>query len=166
MRTAAANKSLAGVRSALDRLEEQDSNRSLYDRLRYPNYQSFFTLPGCVVRAMRAETERSLVLCAIALKRYALKHQGASPPALESLVPDFLPSVPTDYMDGKPMKFRVKTDGSSVLYSVGEDGKDNGGDASLAIDKSNRRDLWSRKDLIWPAPATPEETEAFREAEK
>jgi len=166
MRTAAADKSLLKVRSALSRLEEQDATRNLYDRLRYPQYQSFFTLPRCVVRAMRAETERSLVLCAIALKRYALRHEGAAAPNLEALVPDFLPSVPTDYMDGLPMKYRFNGDGSFVLYSVGEDGKDDGGNASLAPGKSSLRDLWSRKDLIWPAPATAAEIEAFREAEK
>lgn len=165
MRTAAARKSLADVNSALSRLADRAASRNIYDRLRYPRTNSILSLWRCVIRAMRAETERSIVLCAIALKRYAGRH-GAAPSVLGLLVPDFLASVPTDYMDGKPLKYHLNGDRSFVLYSAGEDGRDDGGDTSLAAGKSNLHDVWSRKDYVWPAPATTEETEALGTMQK
>lgn len=112
-------------------------------------------------KVFRAESQRSLVLCAIGLKRYSLRH-GKLPATLDALVPEFLPSVPVDYMDGKAVKYRHNENGSFTIYSVGEDGKDDGGDLSLSPETSTWRDLWKRRDYVWPAPATPEEVEAAR----
>ena len=160
-RTAAATKSFAGVRSAIDQYESEISDRSFYDRLRYPNPQSPITLSRVVNKAMRAETERSMVICAISLKRYALRH-GKPPASLDSLVPAFVEFVTVDYMDGQPMKYHLNPDGSFVLYSVGEDANDDGGDAALRTGRTNLRNLWERKDFVWPAVASTEETETYR----
>jgi hypothetical protein len=161
-RTAANKKSLAAFQPALSRLDEAAQLNSTYDRLRYPNSQSAFTLSRTIEKAMRAETERSITICAIALKRSSLRH-GKLPPNLAALVPEFLTSVPMDYMDGRPMKYHPNADGTFTLYSVGEDGKDDGGDGSLLPDKPNIRNLWFRRDFIWPLPALPEEVEAYRQ---
>ncbi len=110
---------------------------------------------------MQTETDRSLTLCAIALKRHLTRH-GRLPATLDALVPDFLPAVLVDYMDGKPMKYRLNTDGTFTLYSVGGDGKDDGGDAALLDGRKSTRSLWARKDFVWPAPALPEEIETYR----
>ena len=138
-----------------------------YDNWRFGmSAQSLGSLSRATVKSARAETTRSIVLCAIALKRYSLRHRQL-PPSLDALVPEILPSVPVDYMDGKPMKYRLNPDGSFTLYSVGENGKDDGGDASLLSGKTNARNLWDRKDFIWPSPAVPDEVEAYhKEAEK
>ena len=88
---------------------------------------------------------------------------GPNPPAaLDVLVPEFLATVPIDYMDGKPIKYRLDAGGAFVLYSVGTDGHDDGGDTALLPDKTNRRNLWDRKDCVWPAPALPDEITAYR----
>ncbi|MPN02478.1 hypothetical protein SDC9_149694 [bioreactor metagenome] len=63
-------------------------------------------------------------------------------------------------MDGKPLKFHLESAGGFKLYSVGEDGNDDGGDVSRDPD-STRYGLWYRKDVVWPAPATAE-VEAWR----
>jgi len=65
-------------------------------------------------------------------------------------------------MDGKPIKYALKADGSFLLYSVGEDGQDDGGSNEMLPKKTNSNNLWERKDFVWPAPASPEETEAWR----
>lgn len=96
-----------------------------------------------------------------ALKRFALRH-GGPPQSLDALAPEFLRSIPVDYMDGKPIKFRPLPTGGFVLYSVGEDGKDDGGDASLRPGKTNSRMIWDRNDAVWPAPATAKELQAYR----
>jgi len=71
--------------------------------------------------------------------------------------------MPMDYMDGKPLRFRHNADGSFTLYSVGENLNDDGGDTSLLSDKEGMRNLWFKKDYVWPAPATLEAVEAYRE---
>lgn len=113
------------------------------------------------VKSARSETDRSMVLCAIALKRYSLRHSKPAPD-LNALVPEFLPSVPTDYMDGKPLKYRLNADGAWLLYSVGNDGRDDGGDPSPAKPDQTYPLIWRGKDVVWPSPAKPEEIEAWR----
>ena len=97
--------------------------------------------------AVRAETERALTLAAIAVKRYQLRH-GALPPSLEALTPEFLPTLPYDPMSGKALCYRLKPDGGFLLYSVGEDGKDDGGDPRPA--SGNTYGLWEGRDAVWP----------------
>ena len=53
------------------------------------------------------------------------KH-GKHPEKLSELVPEFLPAVPPDPYDGRPLRPR-RGEGGLVLYSVGRDRKDDGG---------------------------------------
>jgi hypothetical protein len=162
MRDAARQPSYADALPKIEQFQEAIRNRNFYDRLRFPSAeQSLRVLAGVVKRAMRAETDRSLTLGAIALKRYELRH-GQPPETLAALVPEFLPAVPVDYMDGKPLKYRRNANGGFVLYSVGENGKDDGGDTTLPPDKTHLRNVWFRQDVVWPAPALPEEVAAWR----
>ena len=138
------------------------SHQNFYNDWRFGmSAQSLASLSLSMVKAARAETDRSMVLCAIALKRYSLRH-SKSAPDLNALVPEFLPSVPTDCMDGKPMKYRLNANGTWLLYSVGNDGRDNGGDPSPAKSDQTYPLIWRGKDVVWPSPATPEEIEAWR----
>jgi hypothetical protein len=162
---AESEKSLAAIEPDLFRLLEPATRTSYYNNLRYPQNSSFGALANSLKRSMRAETERSLVLTAISLKRYALR-SGKSPATLQSLVPEFLPSVPIDYMDGQPIRYRLEPDNTSILYSVGEDYKDDGGDSSLQPGKTSTRNIWYRKDLVWPEPALPHEIETFRKEKR
>ena len=104
------------------------------------------------------EIERSLLVTAIALKRFHLKH-GSYPAELSALTPEILREPWRDPMDGKPLRYRLNPDGSFLLYSVGDDGVDNGGDPSLpkpSSDGSAKR-WWQARDAVWPQPATREE---------
>ena len=114
---------------------------------------------------MRVETERSVVITAVALKRFQLRH-GKLPETLDVLIPDFVPAVPVDYMDGKSIKYKLNPDGHFLLYSVGEDGQDDGGSTDLKPGKTNSRSIWDRKDFVWPAHATPEELESYYKEER
>jgi hypothetical protein len=160
-RAATTNRSFATVEPALKGFHEYPASMNFYDKLRYPTPITILTLVGVINKAMHAETDRSLTICDVALKRYRLRH-GSLPPSLDALVPEFLASVPIDYMDGKPIKYRLDSGGAFILYSVGEDGKDDGGDTALLPDKTNLRMLWNRKDYVWPAPAQPDEITAYR----
>nr|MDQ2800452.1 hypothetical protein [Armatimonadota bacterium] len=74
----------------------------------------------------RSETENSLLLVSLALQAYKSDH-GAYPPALSALVPAYLKVIPDDPCAASgPLHYKLS--GSKyVLYSVGPDGKDDGG---------------------------------------
>lgn len=61
---------------------------------------------------------------AIALELYRRRH-GAWPATLAELIPDLLPEIPLDRYDGAPLRYRL-IQGKPVIYSVGEDGNDDG----------------------------------------
>jgi len=89
----------------------------------------------------------------IALKRYNLR-VGNHPPNLEALVPELLSAVPMDLMSAQPMGYWLNPDGSFTLYSAGEDGRDDGGDATPSSATSGF-DLWSGRDAVWPVASEP-----------
>lgn len=64
---------------------------------------------------------------AIAVRRYQLAHAGATPDRLSDLVPQYLTAVPRDPFGGGELRYRRDPDAFTV-YSVGLDGKDDGGD--------------------------------------
>ena len=121
-------------------------------KLRY--FMSLMSLPNFMKageRALEVETERQMMLAVIVLKRFQLRH-GQLPASLEAVVPEFLPTVPYDYMSAKPLCYRLKSDGGYVLYSVGLDGKDDGGDPSSS--PGVPPGLWGGRDAVWPSPET------------
>jgi hypothetical protein len=117
--------------------------RYLLTSLSLPNYGRALEV------AIRRETERRLTLVALALKRHELRHRKL-PPDLSALVPEFLKAVPIDPMSGNALVYRLNADGTFALYSVGDDGKDDGGDPHPIEPKSP--ELWAGRDVVWPAP--------------
>ena len=125
--------------------------------------ESVLTTSAYVKRVMRVEVAREMMITAIALKRHQIKY-GKYPPNLNSLVPEFISVVPHDSVDGKPLRYRLNTDGTFLLYSVGENSKDDGGSPALekGIEGSNFNWLNPHAlDWVWPQPATPEEIKDF-----
>lgn len=55
------------------------------------------------------------------------RRTGAYPVSAEQLVPRDLPALPVDRFDGKPLRIRTSADGSLVVYSVGANRVDDGG---------------------------------------
>jgi hypothetical protein len=85
-----------------------------------PNVDVFL---GAVVRH---QAHLAGVECLTAVRRYALRH-GSLPENLEVATREAgLKAVPTDPYSGGPMHYKV-IDGKPVVYSVGSDGKDDGG---------------------------------------
>jgi hypothetical protein len=102
-----------------------------------------------------------LVITAIALKRYHLQ-RSSYPENLNALVPAFLRAVPKDPWDGKSLRYRTLPEGGFVLYSVGKDGEDNGGDATPDHTGNPAAFDFVGKDFLWPRLATPAEVEQYR----
>lgn len=113
--------------------------------------------PRAVERIMVAHTTRDLAAIALALRRFQFR-EGRWPRDLRELVPGFLPAPPIDPWDGKPLRYRLDPEGRPILYSVGPDGVDQGGDATAAEGVAPAYySLWRGRDLVWPRPATPDE---------
>ena len=100
--------------------------------------------------AMKNLTLHELVRTSIALRRYGLRY-GRGAPELGALVPEFLPRKPMDLMDGRPLRYRLHKGGSILLYSVGENGRDDKGDYRRA-DEDNGGRCWpcEAPDWVWP----------------
>jgi len=100
------------------------------------------------------QTSRNVIVAAIALKRYELRHHQL-PATLEALTPDLLQTVSIDFMDGQPLRYRPNTDGTFLLYSVGDNRVDDGGDPSRAKGVTGSYYDWqnpSALDWVWPQP--------------
>jgi hypothetical protein len=74
----------------------------------------------------RNQTLVSEAYIACGLERYRLAH-GEYPETLGALVPQYAEKLPHDLVDGQGLKYRRTTEGRFVLYSVGWNGKDDGG---------------------------------------
>ncbi len=127
---------------------------------------------GLLRRAAEAETRRRLIVTAVALERFAIQHKSY-PPSLRDLVPAFLPAITTDFMDGQELRYRRGEDGRYVLYSVGLDGVDNGGQMvdseRLGGRYPMRRAAASGRfntDMVWPRPATQSELDSFEQKQR
>src|SRR5204863_9401680 len=104
-----------------------------------------------------------LLVTAIQLKRYHLHHH-AVPAELAALVPDFTSQIPGDPINGEPLRYRTNSDGSFLLYSVGDDAVDNGGDLTMpetVASSGTYRQWWKARDAVWPLPAAPEEIQNY-----
>jgi hypothetical protein len=119
---------------------------------------SVSSLERTIHRVMAIEVQRQLTITAIALKRFQQRH-GHYPRDLSVLVPEFLKGAPLDPVDGRPLRYRLQSDGSYTLYSVGENGIDEGGNPNP--EPPARSTSWQRgRDWVWPRPANDSEIEA------
>jgi hypothetical protein len=141
-----------------------NAGEAFFTALKIPDFRGILgdnSFGSVVERALRAETARNLVVTAIALKRFQLK-DGKWPEKLADLAPEFLAAVPIDPYDGKPLKYHPNSDGTYLLYAVGENGVDDGGDPSTGSSRLSWQDR-SARDWVWPQPATPAEVEYYYE---
>ena len=95
--------------------------------------------------ALNAQTHIELALAACALERYYLAHQQY-PETLQELVPDYLDASPRDPMTHEPWHYRRDEERGFRLYTVGKNGRDDGGESQDDI-------LWSVEAV---APKLPE----------
>jgi len=117
--------------------------------------QSIVSLSQIFNKVMATETARQMTITAIALQRCKLAH-GGYPDTLASLVPEFLVAVPPDPVDGRPLRYRRQEDGTFLLYSVGENGMDDGGNPALDGKVKSKNFYWQNHhalDWVWPQPA-------------
>jgi hypothetical protein len=149
-RIAAQARSFVAGRSQA-RLNDRSLKPWFAERQLLPFLSSIFGLEdgiSVVSKAAQIETQREMNRAVVALKRYQLRH-AALPSDLAALVPEFLTEPPMDYMDGKPLRYKLSGNDSFVLYSVGVNCVDDGGDATQT--EENRSFwMWGGRDAVWP----------------
>jgi hypothetical protein len=129
--------------------------------------QSVVSLSGFATRVMRAETAKEMVATAVALKSYRLKH-GNYAANLDLLTPEFIAKIPLDPVDGNPLRYRRNSDETFLLYSVGENGRDDGGDPSLEKGVTSSSYGWENPhalDWVWPQPASDAEIKTYYDSQ-
>ncbi|HZL13452.1 MAG TPA: hypothetical protein VFC85_04855, partial [Verrucomicrobiae bacterium] len=143
-----------------------NTGEAFFRALKIPDFSDTFggfgLGPG-VSKVIRIESARRIAIAAIALKRFQLK-QGKLPKSLNELAPEFFATVPLDPYDGKPLHYKKNPDGTFLLYSVGENGVDDGGNPLLEKGVTSSNYSWQNihaLDWVWPQPATEAEIQAY-----
>jgi hypothetical protein len=73
---------------------------------------------------IQTKTDEAQIVCA--LERDRLAH-GKYPETLGDLTPQFIEKLPHDIIGGQPLKYRRTNDGNFILYSIGWNETDDGG---------------------------------------
>ena len=84
-------------------------------------------------------------------------------------MPEFIPKIPLDPVDGQPLRYRRNADGTFLLYSIGENGQDDGGNPGFPKYVQSSNYDWQNSealDWVWPQPATEQEIQAYYDRQK
>lgn len=124
-------RAVALARLPLDQQMEQTHDFDLIVKRMHDDWRSSLarrSLPdavGTIQAYQRSQIELRCAGVALAVERHRLDH-NAWPRDLQQLVPDYIPEVPRDPFDGKPLRLR-SFPGGVMIYSVGPDARDNRG---------------------------------------
>lgn len=121
----------AEVRGDTNALEAQQVEREIGElSIAYAPIKLLFPAIAMARQAtVRVQVSADSVQTALAVIRYQRQHDRW-PTSLDELVGTFLERVQTDPFDGQPLRYRLQDDGF-VIYSVGVNGVDDGGQAVL-----------------------------------
>jgi hypothetical protein len=132
-----------------------------------PSLLTSFMMPALTrisESAMRSQVILECAIAGIGVERFRLQH-GRWPDTLDEVVAaKLLDKVPTDWFDGKPLRYRKTTDGV-VVYSISQKGNYAGDalDADKAFDPRIERvefRLWNEAHRRQPARPRPKGDEA------
>lgn len=124
-------------------------SRGLYNifaRLLFP------AITKLAAKFANGQTTVDLATVACALERHRLA-TGQYPEQLDLLVPRFIAKIPTDIINGELLKYRREPDGTFVLYSVGWNETDDGGE--VHVRKSGDAPDPNQGDWVWRYQAKP-----------
>jgi hypothetical protein len=96
------------------------------------------------VAYVQTQIDEAIVACA--LERYHIAH-GEYPETLDALTPQFIEKLPHDLINGRPLDYRLTSDRSFRLYSVGWNETDDGG---VMVRKSDGEVAIKEGDWAWP----------------
>jgi hypothetical protein len=122
-RVAESSDSYAAKQTTLKRIEDDLSSG------RPKGFITAYLIPAiskAIESAEKARMRHTTALVAIAATEFRVAH-GSLPEKADAMVPDFLPFLPKDaFLDTSRIRYSSKDDGVAI-YSVGPNGKDDGG---------------------------------------
>jgi hypothetical protein len=116
----------------------RDRSRYMEEHPRWLTFDSVLAIPEGVApkmfeRAIRVQAFSNAAVLWCAVERYRLKYERL-PDSLEALAPEFVKKMPVDPMLGESMRYRKKEGGGYLIYSIGLNGLDDGGQGSGRTD--------------------------------
>jgi hypothetical protein len=119
------------------RMIEAMPERKWLLKMLLPNYQTAFLKEAALESIMM--TMRTGLAC----KLYKNK-TGRYPENLEALLPEYLTEIPVDPFTGQPLVYKIEN-GRLLIYSLGSNGKDDGGQSTYLIEKvvTEKDDDWT-----------------------
>ena len=137
-RVAESSDSYAARKTILNRIEDDLSSG------RPKGFITALLTPGigkAIENAEKVRMRHAAILVAIAATEFRIVHDSF-PEKADSLVPDFLPCLPKDaFHDTSRVRYSTKDDGVAI-YSVGPNGKDDGGpDTKMGKDQPKTDDV-------------------------
>ena len=117
---------LADARQVEAELEQNAQAASSFGRGKYVMTAGVAASAVAAFSAVgRSRARNDATITALAIERYRRQH-GSLPAGLPDLVPDFLPALPIDPFNGRPLRYQP-SQAEYVIYNVGADGIDNRG---------------------------------------
>ena len=140
---------VAGINGDMEKLRQPADIMPL-------NALAFNVIPAIYYAAQKAAQGQNAVdmaIVACALERYHLAH-GEYPETLAVLAPEYIKTIPPDVVDGQLLHYRRTQDGRYMVYSVGWDGKDDGGVTHLGESSHWVGNQWTQypNDWVWQYP--------------
>jgi hypothetical protein len=105
-------------------------------------------LMSSIKRCAQTQATIHQAVLACAIERYRLEH-GRIPQRLDELVPAFLDKIPNDPIDGQPMRYKLSDDSGYVLYSIGWNETDDGGELAWTEKRGIKKVDMDQGDWIW-----------------
>ena len=151
------SKSLDGFDLEHDTLSPRLFDEVTHNLNQFLDHKSPFNLMASVAVPNIAKASQTLahnqtlaneaqIVCA--LERYHLA-RGEYPETLDALVPQFIEKLPHDIIGGQPLHYRRIAGGKFLLYSVGWNETDDGGQV---VSKPDGSEDWEKGDWVWQYP--------------
>ena len=105
-------------------------------------------LRSCGRKFAYGQNSINMARVACALERYRLA-QGEYPETLDALAPQFIAQIPHDVIGGQPLHYRRTDGGKFLLYSIGWNETDDGG--QIGLTEYGFSDT-TKGDWVWPNP--------------
>ena len=107
-------------------------------------------LDKITMKGALAQTTCDEAVIACALERYR-RSKGTFPDKLQALTPEYIREMPHDMITGEPLKYE-RTNDSFILYSVGWNERDDGGQTQTTTNETSRRVTEDEGDWVWRYP--------------
>jgi hypothetical protein len=134
-----------------------------FDKTTPYNFVAHLVFPALSKSSQKFAYSQTLIdqaRCACAVERFYAEN-GKYPTALADLQPKFLASIPSDVIDGQPLRYRIVPAGTEgdkdsaataqvVLYSIGWNQSDDRG--QVVMSKAGKRRQSNDGDWVWQHP--------------